>query len=31
MKIAFYLLSNNEARVLGTDGAPLLSGTVMQQ
>ena len=31
MKIVFYLLSTREARVLGADGAPLLSGNVSQQ
>jgi hypothetical protein len=31
MKMVFYLLSTKEARVLGTDGAPLLSGNVTQQ
>jgi hypothetical protein len=31
MKMVFYLLSTKEARVLGTDGAPLLSGSVTQQ
>jgi hypothetical protein len=29
--MVFYLLSTQEARVLGTDGAPLLSGNVSQQ
>jgi hypothetical protein len=31
MKMVFYLLSTRDARVLGADGAPLLSGNVSQQ